>query len=163
MPRVISTAFGSSHLTLFLIRVIGSGLEIYLSAILSLGLVASVAEDRVGWDAIRVGFNTMRGRKLCGWVLSGLFVLVSGFINKKMEVLLEKNRNNNMEIEIRVWDKRVLVLIFSYAFVVLASYVVTTVFYCDGRRRHDIKEQQQQQQQLNDDVKEDCVDVSFSL
>ncbi|TKY57666.1 hypothetical protein E2542_SST14718 [Spatholobus suberectus] len=153
VPRVLAAGFASPPWARVLVRAIGSGAEVYLMAVMGLGLVVSVAEGRVGWEAIRVGSGLMRGRRFCGWVLSALFVLVSGFMNGRVQVLLE-NENNS---EIGVWDKTVLMLMCSYAVVVLVSYVVTTVFYCDSRRRHDIKEPEP-----DDDV-EDRVSVSSSL
>ncbi|XP_047172806.1 uncharacterized protein LOC124840738 [Vigna umbellata] len=131
VPRVLAAAtFGSPLLIRVLTRIIGSGAEVYLLSVLSLGIVVSVAEDRVGWDAIRVGWGLIQGGRVCGWVLSALFVFVSGFINRKVEAMLE-NRNT----EIGVWNKPLLMCF--YAVVVVFSYVVTTVFYCDSRRRHD--------------------------
>jgi len=120
---------------------IGSGSEVYLLSVMSLGIVVSVAEDRVGWEAVRVGWGLIRGGRVCGWVLSALFVFVSGFINRNVEAMLE-----NQNSEISVWNKTVLMCF--YAVVVVFSYVVTTVFYCDSRRRHDnninnVKEQPQ--------------------
>nr|XP_004497350.2 uncharacterized protein LOC101509400 [Cicer arietinum] len=52
--RVIATLF-FSHETRFLIMVIGSVFEVYLMAVMGLGLVVSIVEDRFGWDAICVG------------------------------------------------------------------------------------------------------------
>ena len=99
-------------------------------AVLSLGLVVSVAEERFGWDAIRVGHGLMAGRRLCGWVLSGLFAAVSGLIWSKLDALVEGQTG--------VEEKAILV--FWYALVVLWSYVAMTAFYRDCRKRHPIKE-----------------------
>ncbi|RDY13413.1 hypothetical protein CR513_01676, partial [Mucuna pruriens] len=148
VPRVLAAAFPSPWARV-MVRAIGSGTEVYLMAVMSLGLVVSVAEDRVGWEAIRVGSHLMHGRRVCGWFLSALFVLVSGLINRKMEVLLEKQNS-----EVGVWDKTVLMC--SYALVVLVSYVITTVFYCDSRRRLDIKEP------IDDEI-EVCISPLSSL
>ncbi|KAK7382986.1 hypothetical protein VNO78_28651 [Psophocarpus tetragonolobus] len=153
VPGALAAATVGSLLWARLVaRAIGSCADVYLMAVLSMGLVVSVAEDRVGWEAIRVGSGLMEGRRLCGWIISALFVLVSGLINRKMELLLE----NQDSAEIGVWDKSVLIC--WYALVVLVSYVVTTVFYWDSRRRHDnaIKEPQ-------DDQIEDCVANSSQL
>ncbi|KAG4964804.1 hypothetical protein JHK85_039779 [Glycine max] len=158
VPRALAAAaFTSPPWIRILVRAIGSGLEVYLMTVLSLSLVVSVIEDRVGWEAIRVGSGLIRGRRACGWILSGSFVLVSGLMNRKVEVLLLENENS----EIGVFDKSVLVC--SYALVVLVSYVVTTVFYCDSRRRHHdngggIKEPQPQ----DDHEIEDSVVVDSS-
>ncbi|KAK7376755.1 hypothetical protein VNO80_02171 [Phaseolus coccineus] len=146
VPRVLAAAtFGSPVWIRVLARIIVSGGEVYLLSVVSLGIVVSVTEDRVGWEAIRVGWGLIRGGRVCGWVLSGLFVLVSGVINRKVEAILE-----NQNSEIGVWDKTLFMCL--YALVVVFSYVVTTVFYCDSRKRHDnnnVKEPQ-------DDEIEDC-------
>nr|KYP37420.1 hypothetical protein KK1_041380 [Cajanus cajan] len=118
--------------------------------LLGLGLVASISEGWAGWEAIRVGSGLMNGRKFSGWVLAGFFVWVSGFINGKMEVLLENN-------EVGVWDKVVFVLMCWYALMVLLSYVATTVFYCDSRTRLDVKEFDV------DEVEDDEDDCASSL
>lgn len=107
-------------------------------AVTSMGLVVSIAEERFGLEAIRVGSGLMRGRRFCGWVLSGLFVLISGLINRRVEFLLNGGDSTVATVEIGVWDKTVLIC--SYGLVVMLSYVITTVFYCDCRRRHGIRE-----------------------
>ena len=124
-------------------------------AVLSLSLVVSVAEERFGLEAIRVGSAMMEGRRFCGWVLSGLFVLVSGFLNRRVEMLLD-GQDSTVEIilssakaMIGAWDMTALVC--SYGLVVLLSYVSTAVFYCDVRRHHVIRESDEQ------DDDEDCV------
>ncbi|KAI5414871.1 hypothetical protein KIW84_040358 [Lathyrus oleraceus] len=76
------TALTGSNTFIFLI---GSGLEVYLMAVLNVGLVVSVAEDRFGWDAIRVGSGLMEGNRVCGWILSGLFMWVSSLIGLKID------------------------------------------------------------------------------
>ncbi|CAJ1972498.1 unnamed protein product [Sphenostylis stenocarpa] len=146
VPHILDiTTFGLPVWIRALTRIIMLGVEVYLLSFMSLGIVVSVVEDSVGWDAIQVGYSLIRGERVCGWVLSALFVLVSGLMNRKVEVMLESQNS-----EIGVWDKTFLIC--SYALVVVFSYVVATVFYCDSRRRHDhnIKESQ-------DDEIEDCV------
>ncbi|KAL2318805.1 hypothetical protein Fmac_032681 [Flemingia macrophylla] len=130
VPRVLTAVSGSAWWA----WAFGLGVEVYLMAVMGLGLVVSVAEERMGWEAIRVGSGLMKGRRFSGWVLSGLLVSLSGFINEKLETALFENN------EVGVWDKVVVSLMCWYAVVVLLSYVVTTVFYCDSRRRLDIKE-----------------------
>ncbi|KAJ1410298.1 hypothetical protein SESBI_22032 [Sesbania bispinosa] len=148
VPRVLAFAFPGLRA---LILPIGSGVEVYLMAVLSLGLVVSVVEERAGLEAIRVGSDLMQGKRLCGWLLSGLFVLVSGLINRRVEGLLEGPNSEGID----EWDKTVLIC--SYGLVVLLSYVITTVFYCDNRKRHLIREPE---------AEEDCengVSVGSSL
>lgn len=103
-------------------------------AVTSVALVVSVSEERFGWDAIRVGSGLMEGNRVCGWVLSGLFVLGSSLIGSKVERLMDG------EDSIGVEDKAVLIV--SYGFMVLWSYVIMTVFYCHCRKQHPIKESQ---------------------
>lgn len=103
-------------------------------AVMSVALVVSVAEERFGWDAIRVGSALMEGSRVRGWVLSGLFVLGSSLIGSKLEHLMDGQDS------IAVKDKAGLIV--SYGLLVLWSYVVITVFYCDCRKRHPIREPQ---------------------
>jgi hypothetical protein len=150
VPRIIASVFVSPE-SRFVVMAIGTVFEIYLMAVMGLGLVVSVVEERFGWDAICVGSGLMRGKRLIfGWLLSGLFVLVSGLINRRMEGFLEGPNS-----EITVWDKMVLICL--YGFTVLFSYVVTTVFYCDSRMRHAVREPEPQ------DLDDDCVLLSSSL
>ncbi|XP_057434030.1 uncharacterized protein LOC130726744 [Lotus japonicus] len=148
VPRVLAFVFPAARLP---ILAVGSVVEVYLMAVMSLGIVVSVAEERLGWEAVTVGSGLMRGRRVCGWVLSGLFVLVSGLINRRVEELLEG------EDSISVWDRTVLIC--WYGLVVLLSYVITTVFYCDSRKRHAIREPQVEE----DDDCEGSVLVGSSL
>ncbi|KAL2940225.1 Protein RecA [Bienertia sinuspersici] len=68
----------------YLTAVVQVVVEVYMMAVIGVGLVVSVIESRVGLDAIRVGSGLMQGRRVCGWVLSGLILLVSGFIGRQM-------------------------------------------------------------------------------
>ncbi|XP_059461987.1 uncharacterized protein LOC132190981 [Corylus avellana] len=140
VPRVLAPLTGSPG-SEFLVLVIGSCFEIYLMAVLSLGLVVSIVEERLGWDAIRVGSEIMAGRRLSGWALSGLFVLVSGVISRDLQRMmdgldspLESTTSTVMMVATGFKDK--VGLIFLYGIVVLWSYIVTTVFYCECRKRH---------------------------
>ncbi|XP_057415283.1 uncharacterized protein LOC130710143 [Lotus japonicus] len=130
IPRAIAALTGSP----LLVFLIGSGLEVYLMAVTSVALVVSVSEERFGWDAIRVASGLMEGNRVCGWVLSGLFVLGSSSIGSKVERLMDG------EDSIGVEDKAVLIV--SYGFMVLWSYVIMTVFYCHCRKQHPVKEAQ---------------------
>lgn len=108
-------------------------------AVLSLGLVVSIAEDRFGWEAIRVGSGLMAGRRVSGWVLSGLFVLVSGAIAMDLERIVDgQDLLSSTSTAMRVVDgvRNKVGLILLYGVVVLWSYIVNTVFYCECRKRH---------------------------
>ncbi|KAL5149556.1 hypothetical protein HKD37_13G036356 [Glycine soja] len=133
LPRVLAFLATSATARLLLLAS-ASALEVYLMAVMSVALVVSVAEERFGWDAIRVGFVLMEGGRICGWVLSGLFVLGSSLIGSKLEHLMDGQDS------IAVKDKASLIV--SYGLLVLWSYVVITVFYCDCRKRHPIREHQ---------------------
>ncbi|KAI4335473.1 hypothetical protein L6164_014117 [Bauhinia variegata] len=150
LPRILA-ALTPSHELRFLVLAIGSGIEIYLVAVLSLALVVSIAEDRFGWDAIKVGSGIMEGSRFCGWVLSGLFVLVSGMIRWNLEVLMDSRNlpsellssavapaSKLTELMIGIQDKMGMICLYGLA--VLFSYVITAVYYCDCRRRHVIRE-----------------------
>ncbi|KAB2600228.1 hypothetical protein D8674_010499 [Pyrus ussuriensis x Pyrus communis] len=140
VPRTLSTVFNSSWSRL-VIMVLGSGLEIYLMGMMGLGLVASILEERYGWDAIRVGWELMAGKKLCGWVMSGMFVLFTWAVARKLEEVMDgedlmegSSTATLTRVVVGIEDKLGWVIL--YGLVVLWGYVVTTVFYCDCRKRH---------------------------
>ncbi|KAL2960965.1 hypothetical protein AAZX31_17G065900 [Glycine max] len=133
LPRFLAFLSPSPAARLLLLAS-ASALEVYLMAVMSVALVVSVAEERFGWDAIRVGSALMEGSRVRGWVLSGLFVLGSSLIGSKLEHLMDGQDS------IAVKDKAGLIV--SYGLLVLWSYVVITVFYCDCRKRHPIREPQ---------------------
>ncbi|KAI5401966.1 uncharacterized protein LOC127096498 [Lathyrus oleraceus] len=148
VPRVVASVFVSRE-SRFVVMAIGAGFEVYLMAVMGLGLVVSVAEERSGWNAITVGSGLMRGKRLVfGWLISVLFVMVSGFINRKMEGLLEGSN-------LGVWDKTVLIC--SYGLTVVFSYVVTTVFYFDSRMPYAVRERETTDQDV------ECISLSSSL
>ncbi|XP_003610224.3 uncharacterized protein [Medicago truncatula] len=123
-------ALTGSHLLVLIFR---SGLEVYLMAVLSVGLVVSVAEERFGWEAIKTGSDLMEGNRVCGFVLSGLFVWVSSLIRWRIEKSMD-GEDSSMGFEEKVY------VIVCYGFVVLLSYVIMTVYYSECRKRHPIKE-----------------------
>ncbi|KAK7291910.1 hypothetical protein RIF29_07455 [Crotalaria pallida] len=130
----------------FLLNAIYSSLEVYLMAVLSLGIVVSIAEDRFGWDAIRVGSGLMEGRRFCGWVLSGMLVVASRVIGWKVEELLSGEVEPPEFLGLTelkgkgIRNEEKAVLIGWYGMVMLLSYVVMSVYYSECRRRHPIKE-----------------------
>ncbi|XP_004507798.2 uncharacterized protein [Cicer arietinum] len=136
LPLFLNALTGSRILVLVFV----SGLEVYLMAVLSISLVVSVAEERFGWEAIQVGSGLMEGNRVCGWVLSGLFVWISSLIRSRIEKLMD-----GQDSLIGFEDK--VVVIVCYGFVVMWSCVIMTVFYCECRKRHPIKETHQ----LDDD------------
>lgn len=118
-----------------------SVLEVYAMAVLSVGMVVSIVDDRFGLDAIRVGSNLMEGRRFCGWVLSGCLVLISFFIGSELEALIEGQDTSSgwssfSVSPVMMYGGYKAGLICLFGFVVLWSYIVTTVFYCDCKRWH---------------------------
>ncbi|KAM7472850.1 hypothetical protein LguiA_011033 [Lonicera macranthoides] len=75
------------------VLVIGLCVEVQLMTVTSMGLVVSMNEDRFGLDAIRIGSDLMKGSRVCGWVLSGLFIIVSGAIGWKVEQSMDGGRS----------------------------------------------------------------------
>ncbi|KAK7281575.1 hypothetical protein RIF29_09689 [Crotalaria pallida] len=146
VPRVLAAQIASPEIR-FLVSVIGSGFEVYLIAVLSMGFVVSIAEEKFGLEAIRVGSGLMKGRRLCGWVISGVFVLVSGLINRRVEILLKMKEGQYSTAEIDDWDKTVVICL--YGVVVMVSYVIISVFYCDCRRRHVIRDSENDDNQID--------------
>ncbi|OIT28477.1 hypothetical protein A4A49_39851 [Nicotiana attenuata] len=139
-PGMLIAFFKTYPFIRVVIVVLGSGLELHLMAVTSLALVVSVNEGKYGFDAIRVGSSLMQGKRICGWVLSGLFVLFSGIVRGMMEMSM--NGWDFVRVESTVVIKLLLdnlVWIFLYALVVQWSFIVTTVFYFDLKKRDSIK------------------------
>ncbi|QHO21842.1 hypothetical protein HN51_064232 [Arachis hypogaea] len=130
-PHFLAALVAPSPALSFIVPAMASFLQIYLMAVLSLGLVVSVAEERFGWDAIRIGHGIMAGRRLCAWLLSGMFVAVSGLIRWKVDAVAAEGETG---------IKEKAIVIVSYAFVVIWSYAIMTAFYSHCRKRHPIKE-----------------------
>ncbi|XP_050387379.1 uncharacterized protein LOC126803651 [Argentina anserina] len=144
IPSTLAVIFASGTGPGLFIRVLGSGVEVYLMAVTGLGLVVSIVEERFGWDAIRVGSGLMAGKRLCGWVLSGLLVMVTAVISRKLEEvmdgqdLMERSSTGTMtRVVMGIEEKFGWVVL--YGLVVLFGYVVTSVFYCECRKRHVIE------------------------
>ncbi|XP_059285732.1 uncharacterized protein LOC132039214 [Lycium ferocissimum] len=142
-PGMLVAFFETGPFIRVVVAGLGSGLELHMMAVTGLALVASVNEGIYGFDAIRVGSGLMEGKRVCGWVLSGLFVLFSGFIRGTMEVEMamdswdfERVIESTVVVKL-LWDN--VVLIFLYALVVQWSFVVTTVFYFDLKKRDSVK------------------------
>ncbi|KAJ0090641.1 hypothetical protein Patl1_14404 [Pistacia atlantica] len=124
----------------FLIWVIGSVFEVYLMAISGVGLVASILEERFGFEAIRVGSDLMKGRRSCGWLLSGWFIFVSGLIEWGWQrLIMDEQDLSKMKwtVLMRSWEKMGLICL--YGIEMLWSFTVTTIFYCECRKRHSIR------------------------
>ncbi|CAK9166627.1 unnamed protein product [Ilex paraguariensis] len=111
-------------------------------AVTSLALAVSITEEQFGFDAIRVGWSLMEGRRLSGWALSGLFVLVSNLISWKVVRKMDSwdlSKGVSTALVRWLWDNVGWECL--YGLVVLWSYVITTVFYWECRRRKAIKDE----------------------
>ncbi|PHT42149.1 hypothetical protein CQW23_16174 [Capsicum baccatum] len=144
VPGMVVTVFETYPIIRVIIVVFGSALELHLMAITSLALVISINEGIYGFDAIRVGSGLMEGKRVIGWVLSGLFVIFSGFVRGTMEMAMTM-RMDGLDFEIfestvvigLLWDN--MVWIFIYSLMVQWSFVVTTIFYFHLNKRDFIK------------------------
>lgn len=124
------------------VLVFGFLVEIYVMAVAGVGLVVSVIEDKSGFDAIRGGWDAMVGRRLCGWIITSWFVMVTGVIGwrwDRMVVMISDGGDFGLGKERWIatvsWEEFVLIVL--YAVALLWSFVVTTLFYCECRKRHD--------------------------
>ncbi|KAJ4958300.1 hypothetical protein NE237_025411 [Protea cynaroides] len=106
--------------------VLGVVLEVELMAVLSFAMVVSVLEELFGWEAMSVGWRLMEGRRLCGWVLAGFLILVSCGIGWGFRVTMDDQEETMVVM---------MGLIGLFGLIVLWSYVVYTVFYCECRSR----------------------------
>ncbi|XVE71748.1 hypothetical protein DITRI_Ditri10aG0176700 [Diplodiscus trichospermus] len=135
LPQLFASALRNYPRLSVSILAIGSGLEVYLMGVLGLGLVVSALEEKFGWDAFRVGSDIMSGRRVCWWVVTCMLVAVSGWIGNPFEKLTDG------EDWVKPWIGTVgmgwetVGLLWFYGVVVIWSYVVTTVFYCDCKNR----------------------------
>ncbi|XP_055824610.1 uncharacterized protein LOC129893141 [Solanum dulcamara] len=144
MPGMLVAFLETRPFVRVVIEILGSGLELHLMGVMSLALVVSINEGMYGFDAIRFGSGLMEGKWVCGWVLSGLFVLFSGFIRDTMEMAMamamdgsDFERVESTVVINLLWDNVVWILL--YALVVQWSCVATTVFYFDLKKRDSIK------------------------
>lgn len=122
------------------VAVVQMAVEVYMMAMLRVALVASVVEGWAGFGAVWVGWGLMRGRRLCGWVLSGLVLLGLGLIGREMVGVMEGGDDGGYTwpVEMRVgWMIGLVVLL---GWFILWSYVIFAVYYFECRKRNVIKE-----------------------
>lgn len=107
-------------------------------AVLGFAMVVSVLEERVGFDAMRVGSALMEGRRWTGFVLSSVLVLLADLIWWVLGGSMDGQDWTSLVGMVRwmVGIGRRAWLVPVYGLLMLWSYVVLTVFYCDCRRRH---------------------------
>ncbi|GMI92869.1 hypothetical protein like AT4G16850 [Hibiscus trionum] len=137
LPQLFSVVFRYHPRISLPISVIGAGFEVYLMGLLGLGLVVSALEEKFGWDAFRVGSELMAGRRVCWWWVTCMLVVASGWIGNRFEKLTDAEDLVNSG----VWSWTVVMgwetvgLWWSYGLLVIWSFMVTTVFYCDCKHR----------------------------
>lgn len=121
--------------------------EVCFMSVFGLALVVSVVEGRAGFGAVWVGWGLMKGRRVCGWVLSGLILLISGFIGREMvgamygDDLEVVNGGYTWTAEMRFGSMVGLVVLLGW--LMLWSYVMFAVLYFDCRKRHVIREDEE--------------------
>ncbi|CAN8231726.1 unnamed protein product [Cochlearia groenlandica] len=141
LPMFLSALFGYTPASRYLVKILSLGIEVYIMAITGLGFVVSVLEERYGLDAIKEGTVLMKGRRITGLALAGVFVFLSSFISREMEKLAKEVDVNSSSGS---WWRSVVVaggwegwkLVCMYGGEVVLSYVVITVFYCECRKHH---------------------------
>lgn len=138
VPMLVAAVFRNQPHWKLLILLTSFCFEVLLIMILGLGLVVSVLEERFGWDAVQVGSRLMKGRRVCGWMVSGSLVALSWWIGIRFKTATEDEdmKAGWMILMAVEWEKAALVCL--YGLLVLWSYVVTTVFYMECRKRHNV-------------------------
>ncbi|KAK8501266.1 hypothetical protein V6N13_026969 [Hibiscus sabdariffa] len=102
---------------------------------LGLGLVVSALEEKFGWDAFRVGSELMAGRRVCWWWVTCVLVVVSGWIGNRLDKLTDSEDLVKSGVWTVVMGRETVGLWLSYGLLVIWSFMVTTVFYCDCKHR----------------------------
>ncbi|KAA0055589.1 uncharacterized protein E5676_scaffold29G00150 [Cucumis melo var. makuwa] len=143
VPNTLASISPSPALR-FVVLVFGVVFEVYLISIMSLGLVVSIAEERFGFDAIRYAAALMADRRLSGSILTAMFLFASSLISSEMEGLMDgvdhwmrSTAAVTTNVAVSVGDK--IGLISLYGMVIIFGYVVTTVFYCECRKRDFVR------------------------
>uniref|UniRef100_A0A2P2Q301 Transmembrane protein n=1 Tax=Rhizophora mucronata TaxID=61149 RepID=A0A2P2Q301_RHIMU len=156
VPLTLDAIVGSrtSPVLRLLVWFIEAGVEIYIMAVLGMGLVVSIVERRVGWDAVRVGSDLMEGRRVCGWLLSGMMSAAMGWIGWNMEETVRDGGDSS-----RSWKWTAVMvaeegwtsfgLVALYGAMVVWGFVVTAVFYCHCRERHVVREDDVEGENIN--------------
>lgn len=143
----LTIMMGTTPRSGFLIWIIGSVFEIYFMEISGVGLVASVLEERFGFNAIRFGSDVIEGRRTCGWLLSGWFIFVSGLIGWGWQSLImgdQDLKKMKWTVVMRSWERMGLICL--YGIEMMWSFVVTTIFYCECRKRHSTRTENDMQE-----------------
>ncbi|KAL6012295.1 hypothetical protein ACLOJK_002774 [Asimina triloba] len=109
----------------------GVVLEVYAKEVVSLGMVASVVEERWGVEALVTGWEVMEGRRVCGALLGGLLVLESCGIGWGLRALMDGGEKRMQLMEGVVG---MVCLVGLFCGVVLWSFVSNTVFYLECKK-----------------------------
>ncbi|KAL9224601.1 hypothetical protein vseg_000620 [Gypsophila vaccaria] len=134
-----------------------AAVEVYAMSVLGLSMVVSAVEGRAGADAIRAGWGIMTGRRVVGWVLSGMILAVTNLIGREIARAMdgrdvtEDESGDGWRTGLRVGY--VVGLVGVLTWVIMWSYVVMTVYYCECRKRNGVIRQ--------DDDNVELVDVDF--
>ncbi|WCJ41460.1 hypothetical protein M5689_022329 [Euphorbia peplus] len=134
---LLDVVWGSSPWLRLVIWVAVVSVELYLIAVLGLSLVVSIMEMRSGWDAILVGWRLIEGRRICGWLLCAVMVVVTAVIGLRMEGLMVVRDASVEEADWMVlegWEKAILVGLYGVA--PICGFVVITVFYYECMKKH---------------------------
>nr|DAD45586.1 TPA_asm: hypothetical protein HUJ06_003816 [Nelumbo nucifera] len=123
VPLTCSAVVGGGARARWLVAVIGAAVEVYLRAVLGLALVASVVEETFGWEAVKVGWRVVEQKRVFGWVLAGCLVLGSGGVGGGVRVVMDGQD----------WVMKIG-LACLFGLLILWSYVVNTVLYCECSR-----------------------------
>ncbi|XP_022749452.1 uncharacterized protein LOC111298950 [Durio zibethinus] len=135
LPQLFAAAFGNHPRISLSILVIGLGFEVYIMGVLGLGMVVSTLEEKFGWDAFRVGSNSMAGRRVCWWWITCMLVAVSGWIGNRFEKLTDSDDLVKSGIWAVVMGWESMGLLWFYGVVIIWSFIVSTVFYGDYKNR----------------------------
>ncbi|KAF9608454.1 hypothetical protein IFM89_009820 [Coptis chinensis] len=125
LTRVILILVGDVYARM-LVWILLVVLEGCVLAILGMGMVVSVLEEECGLEALGVGWVLMEGRWFCGWILASLLVMMTSGIRWGFRILM--GSQDLMSLVNKVG------LICILGLVILWSYVVNTVFYCECKK-----------------------------
>ncbi|XVF34296.1 hypothetical protein REPUB_Repub18cG0047300 [Reevesia pubescens] len=127
LPLLFAAAFRNHPRLSLPILLIGYGFEIYLMGVLALGLVVSALEEKFGWDAFRVGFDLMAGRRVCWLCVTCMLVAVSGWIGNRFEKLTDGEDAVKSGVWTVVMGWETVGLLWFYGLLIIWSFIVTTV------------------------------------
>ncbi|XVF47790.1 hypothetical protein PTKIN_Ptkin03bG0139200 [Pterospermum kingtungense] len=140
VPQLLAAAFLNHPRLSLPILLIGGCFEVYLMGVLGLGLVVSALEDKFGWDALLLGSDLIGGRRVFWWWVTCTLVAVSGWAGNQFDKLTDGHDSFKWGIWTVVMRWQKLGLLCFYGVVIIWTFIVTTVFYCDCKNRLIIKD-----------------------